>query len=142
MSCSVFVLQSRLILYSQAVAQAFALIFSYCNPLMLNAWEVKTGYFYCGLAAIGMATLYFIMPEVSVPPVVLRDRAVDPGSAQRSVLRRARRAIQKPRSRPKVQDHKDVSATCCGKGRRPSLVQCFQTKAQSSAERAGKKLSR
>ncbi len=42
----------------------FALIITYCVPLMLDKWELKVGYFFAGVSFLGGAATLLIVPEV------------------------------------------------------------------------------
>lgn len=42
----------------------FALIVTYCTPLMLDVWKVKTGYFFAAASLVGGGVLLLTVPEV------------------------------------------------------------------------------
>lgn len=64
---STAVLRAKTTAYANAIVSCFALLFSYCTPLMLSAqdanWGGQVGYFYGCLAAINVVLFYFTIPE-------------------------------------------------------------------------------
>jgi hypothetical protein len=50
----------------------FSLVITYCTPLMLNVWGVKTGYFFAAISFVGGAILLLTVPEVGHQIQILR----------------------------------------------------------------------
>jgi len=44
----------------------FSLVITYCTPLMLNVWGVKTGYFFAAISLVGGSILLLTVPEVGL----------------------------------------------------------------------------